>query len=278
MENTLDLPEPIRILSDLHLGHPGCRILDPVELRPVIEGAATVIFNGDTLEERARKYLEKGRQLFTALTTLCEEAGVRPVFLTGNHDPITPQHHRLDLYNGRVFVTHGDAVYPDLSPWSKFHPEIVATMHRVRAEYSEDELQELDTLLVIAKRISRELRVRQPSTAPGFWGKVQTLKNETWPPKRPYRILKTWLTGHLDAHTFCEIHRPKARLCVVGHTHWPYAKSQGHRTIVNTGAFLPISRSTMVEIKGGRACVRPIIRRRREFAAGRVTTERSLSD
>ena len=37
--------EPVRIVSDLHLAHPGCRVHDVAQLRPLLEGAGTMIFN-----------------------------------------------------------------------------------------------------------------------------------------------------------------------------------------------------------------------------------------
>ena len=40
--------EPVRVLSDLHLGHKVSRIDHVSALRPLIAGAGTVIFNGDT--------------------------------------------------------------------------------------------------------------------------------------------------------------------------------------------------------------------------------------
>ena len=45
------LPQPVRILSDLHLGHQVSRIARVSALRPLVAGAGTVIFNGDTWQE-----------------------------------------------------------------------------------------------------------------------------------------------------------------------------------------------------------------------------------
>ena len=48
--------EPVRILSDLHLGHRVSRIERTSALRPLIAGAGTVIFNGDTWQELAEPF------------------------------------------------------------------------------------------------------------------------------------------------------------------------------------------------------------------------------
>ena len=51
--------EPVRILSDLHLGHKISRITRVSALRPLISGAATVVFNGDTWQELAAPFRAK---------------------------------------------------------------------------------------------------------------------------------------------------------------------------------------------------------------------------
>ncbi len=263
-----ELEEPIRILSDLHLGHPGCRVLEAAQLGPLIEGAKTVIFNGDTSEERSVKFVEKGRQQFAALKALCAEVGATPVFITGNHDPISPPHHALDLFDGRVFVTHGDVLFPDVSPWSKFHAFAVEAMVRIHAEYSAEELGQLEVLLEANKRVSAEMKVRQPKVAPGFWGRVKTLFYEAWPPKRPLKIIHTWLTVHKLAHAFKEKHRPEAKLMVIGHTHRPYVSKRNGATIVNTGAHLAISGASIIELEEGKWTVHKIALRNDEYVRG----------
>ena len=42
----------VRVLSDLHFGHSACVIDQAEQLRPLLEGAHTIVFNGDTLEGR----------------------------------------------------------------------------------------------------------------------------------------------------------------------------------------------------------------------------------
>ena len=59
--------EPIRILSDLHLAHPGSRIVNAAQLAPLLDGVKTLIFNGDTSEERMKKYREPAQAQLDAL-------------------------------------------------------------------------------------------------------------------------------------------------------------------------------------------------------------------
>ncbi len=94
--------EPVRIISDLHLAHPGSTVSAIQELRPLLEGAGTVLFNGDTFELRKKALLQKASDYRMQLEQLCDELGVNPVFLTGNHDPEVSKVHYLDLCLGKV--------------------------------------------------------------------------------------------------------------------------------------------------------------------------------
>ncbi len=247
--------EPLRILSDLHLGHPASRVNEITRLRPLLEGARTVVFNGDTSEERKKAFRESGDALRAELVRLCAEVGANPVFLSGNHDPITPITHHLDLYGGKIFVTHGDVFYPDVSPWSRFHKQATEIMRRIHADYTGEQLENLALLLEINKRISREIKPRLPSAKPGLMALAQTLWNEAWPPDRPFRILHTWATATSVAHAFVAKHRPDAKLTVVGHTHLRFTSEKAGRTVVNTGAMMAFARASMVEIHNGAATV-----------------------
>lgn len=273
-----ELAEPVRVLSDLHLGHPGCRIDDVAQLAPLIDGAATVIFNGDTSEERSERFIEKGRLMFGQVKALCSQLGATPVFTTGNHDPHSPPQHAIDLCDGKIFITHGDVIFPSVSPWSKFHASALEAMRRIHAEHTAEELQDLETLLHINKRISAEMEVRQPKAAPGLWGKARTLLNEIWPPTRPARILQTWATAHQTAFTFFKKHRTGAEIIIIGHTHRPYQRSTDGQTILNTGAYLAMSKATLVEIDKLQVTTSQVVKNRdNTFQKGNTLDERSLT-
>ena len=109
----------VRILSDLHLGHRVSRIASAEGLRPLIAGAGTVIFNGDTWQELAKLFRERSAEMLEDLKRICAEEGAEPVFLSGNHDPGWPGPGWLELAGGRILITHGDAFFPDGSPWSR---------------------------------------------------------------------------------------------------------------------------------------------------------------
>jgi UDP-2,3-diacylglucosamine pyrophosphatase LpxH len=266
---------PIRIFSDLHLGHPGSRVSDVAQLRPLLEGARTVLFNGDTFELRKTSLVDAALAHRAALESLCSELGARPVFMTGNHDPQITEHHHFDLCGGAVFLTHGDVLYEDVSPWSKLIAEMHKILDQIREEYPADYRDDLELSLKAVKRISAETVVRKVCK-PGRLAKIKTLLMESWPPKRPILILKSWARSHHLAHALRDKFRPQAKFIVFGHTHRAVVHQAGGKVAINTGAFQPMSKSLVVRIDDGRLRVDEVVERGGEFRFGRNRGEWDL--
>ncbi|NJM38529.1 MAG: hypothetical protein HC845_12090 [Akkermansiaceae bacterium] len=66
------------------------RIENVSALRPLIAGAGTIIFNGDTWQELAKVFLKRATEMLEELRWLCAEEGAEAIFLSGNHDPGWP--------------------------------------------------------------------------------------------------------------------------------------------------------------------------------------------
>ena len=239
---------PIRILSDIHFGHPGCRVQGVQGLRPLLEGAGTAIFNGDTFEYKKLKMRPVIDQLRVDLEALCDEIGVRYVYVTGNHDSQLSANHYFDLEGGKVFLTHGDLLYDDVSPWSQLIDSIHEERDLVRAEFPQHYLADLDLRLAAAKRIAFRSKVRKVGGRQGFIGRVRSVLWESWPPRRPVKILQTWARSHHIAHTLRDQFRPDAEFMIIGHTHRALVHRAGGKYVINTGAFLPISKAYLVEL------------------------------
>ncbi|MEZ5299776.1 MAG: hypothetical protein R3F11_03775 [Verrucomicrobiales bacterium] len=77
--------EPIRILSDLHLGHPGSLLRVAAMLRPLLDGAASIIFSGDT--SRRRDGSPRAKTNASRCATSSRTSGAEATYVTGNHDP-----------------------------------------------------------------------------------------------------------------------------------------------------------------------------------------------
>ncbi len=243
---------PIRILSDLHLGHDLCLVRTVASLRPLIAGAEWVVFNGDTLQERGEAFRERSEGLVAELQELCREEGAGTVFLGGNHDPTAWPLDWLDLLGGRVAATHGDVWLRWISPWSA---QLGAFREQLEALYgAAGRLEELD--LEARLGLLRRCRLALPPSetrqrSQSAWDRAAFLGRELWPPRRPWEVLKAY--GQLPglAGRFAAAHRPESRVLLFGHTHRARAWRRGGRLLINTGAFVTFARPVLVALTGG---------------------------
>ena len=107
---------------------------------------------------------------------------------------------------------------------------------------------DLDACLELTREVSKHIVRLQRQPVYGWKGKLATLTHRTWPPNRPLRIVKTWLTSHRAAVEALKTYRPDARCMLVGHTHRSFVHEEGNRIVVNTGAFYSLARPLAVDI------------------------------
>ncbi len=228
------MKEPVRILSDLHLGHRVSRVSRVAALRPLLVGVGTVIFNGDTWQELAVPMRARSAEMLDELRALCAAEGCETVFLSGNHDPGWPGPGWVEWAQGRIVVTHGDALYHDGSPWSK----MVMRGQRVVGElWAAHPAAETDARerIAVAREIARTLVPREYPQGRALW---QRAWEAAFPPGRALRMLEVW-HGQADAGAaFCERYFPRAEVLVTGHFHWPGAWRRRGRLVINTGAWM----------------------------------------
>jgi predicted phosphodiesterase len=265
--------EPIRIVSDLHFGHPACVIEQPRQLLPLFREAKTVIFNGDTVELRYVKDRRAGMRNSVLMREACEACGARPIFINGNHDPMLSDLCHLDLVDGAVLVTHGDLLFHDISPWSHEAGVIGEAHSRELAEMGEDALLDFEKRLKASKRAALSIELHRSGIPRGALAALHTLLRECWPPWRPFQILHSWSVTPARAEALARVFRPRARVILIGHTHYSGSWRRGPRTIINTGSFLPFGGRMAIDIRGDRLTVRPIVLERGAFQAGPPTME-----
>lgn len=238
---------PLRILSDLHLGHRASRIADVESLRPLFRGAGTVLFNGDTWEELAEPWRERSAEMLRQMRRILAEEGCDAVFLSGNHDPGWDGPGFLELAGGRIVVTHGDALLRDGAPWKR---EMLAGRDIVDALWEKfpDAETDLDARIALARAIARRL----PSLHhPDGRSLAARAFDAAFPPRRAIAMISAWITqGKLGAR-FCETYFPKAELLVIGHFHCKAIRKSGGRTVINTGSFVVPGPAGWVEWDGG---------------------------
>lgn len=229
------LEEPIRIVSDLHLGHPASLVEEVASLEPVLAGARTVIFNGDTCELAYHGWRAEGEERLEALRSLCERLGARAVFLAGNHDPHISEQGWAELHGGAILVTHGHAMYPDVAPWT---PECIGRRKEVR--------ELLKSRGSASGRLSRRWETTRAVTdllRPDHKGGLgrkgrKYVWSAAWPPRRSFEILRVWLGMVGAAESFVETFRPATRVCLFGHFHRSGVWERDGRVFCNSGAFM----------------------------------------
>lgn len=265
----MQLAEPIRLLSDLHFGHPASLISDATELVPLFRGMGTVVFNGDTVELRFLRGRWRGKRNAENVRRLCAEQGAVPLFINGNHDPIIAPKSHLDLVNGAVLVTHGDMLFHDISPWG-IEAGLMREAHtKELAQLHEDAFHDFEQRLSASKRASLALELHKPHIPRGPFATLATIARECWPPWRPLQIVKCWVETPGKAVALARVFRPRARIVIIGHTHYCGVWRRGPRIIVNTGSFLStVGGRMLVDIAGDRVTLRKISRRGDTFEAG----------
>ena len=239
--------EPVRILSDLHLGHQVSRIERVSALRPLLAGMGTVVFNGDTWQELAQRYCERSAAMLAELSELCAEEGAAAVFLSGNHDPGWPGPGWFELGGGRVVVTHGDALLYDSSPWKR---EIISGRKRVRELWQRFPAADHDAeqRLRLAREIARTLRSVEYPQGRSF---IQRAWDAALPPQRALRIIRAWCTQGAMGARFCERYFPQAEVLVIGHFHHHGCWIRNGRLVINTGSFVSPGRAHWVTWHAG---------------------------
>jgi predicted phosphodiesterase len=239
--------EPVRVLSDLHLGHKVSRIEDVSALRPLISGAGTVIFNGDTWQELARSFLERSSEMLAELRVICREEGADTIFLSGNHDPGWPGPGWAELAEGRIIITHGDALLFDGSPWKR---EILGNEAQILKMWAEHPAasRNVEDRLRLARKIARELRSTEHSVGRHF---LQRAWDAAVPPQRAMKMIDSWLAQATAGGEFCERYFPQAEILIIGHFHREGSWLRAGRRIINTGSFMAPGRANWVEWNDG---------------------------
>lgn len=242
---------PVLILSDLHLGHRVSRIDEVENLRPLIAGMGTVIFNGDTWEPLAKPFRTLSEAMLIALQNMCAQEGVEAIFLPGNHDPDWPGSGWVELADGRIVVTHGDVLLWASSPWKR---EIFHQKSRVREIWAEHPQAEHDIgeRMHVCRRIARELISKKHARSRRFLKRVW---DAVTPPQRALEILQAWWREGDAGAEFCRRYFPSAELLIIGHFHnrgtW---LKRGIRTI-DLGSFVQPGKASWATWDGTFLCI-----------------------
>lgn len=270
--------EVIRIFSDLHYGDKSSRVDRLQGLTPLAEGATSWVINGDLLDTRAGPRPDLTRECREQAAAYLRDLGLPATLLTGNHDPDISDVHFLSLAQGRVFLTHGDALYDTIVPWGQDAPYVRRRMAEERARRGSAARPTLAEELAIFRIIAAEIPQRHQSERNRLRYLRRLAADTIWPPWRVPSIFAAWLSYAGRARGFSARHAPGAQFVLNGHTHragiW---RKPGAPTILNTGALCRPFQAWAIDLAEERLLIREIEPRQGEFRLGRRVAELPLA-
>ncbi len=270
--------ELIRIVSDVHYADRSSRVRELGQLRPLLEGATSVVFNGDTLDTRRDRIPQRTAERRREVLDFFAAAGTPVTFLTGNHDPDLSRQHAVEFEAGRILVTHGDVLFDAIVPWAKDASAIRRKVLAALAALPDDGGCRLDGRLAAFRSVAASIPQRHQSEPDPLRYALSLAGDTVWPPRRVFSILRAWREAPGRAAALARAHRPRARFIVIGHTHIPGVwRTASGIVVVNTGSFCRPFGATVAEVSPGRIRIRRIEARRGEFHPGARIAEFSTS-
>lgn len=269
---------PIRIVSDVHYADRSSRVRSLDQLRPLLEGAAAFVFNGDTLDTRPDRNPARTAMRRREVLDFFAGAGTPVTFLTGNHDPDLSRLHAVEFGGGRVLVTHGDVLFDAIVPWAKDAPAIRQKILAALAAIPAGSGSRLEGRLAAFRSVAATIPQRHQSEPDPLRYALRLAGDTVWPPQRLLSILRAWREAPGRAAALARGHRPRARFIVIGHTHIPGVwRTASGIVVVNTGSFCRPFGAMAAEVAADSIRVRRVAFARGGFRPGSTVAEFGLS-
>ena len=264
----------LRILSDLHIFDADSRIRDPEQLAPLFAGVDHLVLNGDTCDTERDLPADE----LAGLLEFFRRRVPRVTLLTGNHDPAISELHELLLANGEVWVTHGDVLFPEATPWRTLRAELARRIDHQLAAAPAEERHTLATRLRAHRAACQKLPREFDRRATTAIARLHRLSITLFPPRKIIAILRAWRDTPRLAADLAAAQRPSARVIITGHIHNPgvWTRPCG-RVVINTGAFGPPRGALLVDLHGGVLTVRKVTARGGRFHPGARVAEIALA-
>lgn len=251
----------VLILSDLHLGGPES-MRYARGILPLLEPGTTLVLNGDTAEFHRPEHQEDAETEYRRLLALAEDRDVQVITLAGNHDPFVSERRTLELADGTILVTHGDAFHPSVAPWSLGGAAMRAEWDRFMATVPPTERDTNAAALAAA----REAAISQWR----FFGDgdhASTVWRMLINPNLAIEVFRAWRDFPRLAATFGRKHSASVRFVVAGHCHRAGVRVVGDITVLNTGAYSFPGAPHAAIVDGNRLSLWPIERQGRGIGA-----------
>ena len=256
----------IRIISDLHLGNPGSLVANASELFPFLENTDILILNGDTLQDLHPVWFEKSKQIFAKLEEKAQELGVEIIRTAGNHDPNSAPRQAIQIDDGKILVTHGDAFYPQGSPWARDMADnwdnLLPLMRQIP-----DCGNDLQKRVELAGEISATLRAYKPVPQ----SKTAEYIRLAQEPQRMLKIVQGLFWMWKVADDFIRKYAPQTQLLIFGHFHQNAIKTSHGVKKVCMGSFLNKLNASVIDIHQGEVSIHKVI-----FDTGRFNIHRDV--
>jgi predicted phosphodiesterase len=267
-----------RIFSDLHFGDRASRVDRLAQVRPLLDGIAHLVINGDALDTRPGPAPAATAALRAEVLDFFAHAVPAVTFVTGNHDADLSPHHALDLAGGAVFAVHGDILFETIVPWSTDARRLGALIRAELTALPPDRREQLTERLGAWRRAATLIPQRHQSERRAWRYLMGFLRDTVWPPLRPLRILQAWREEPARAAALLQRHRPAARFMLTGHTHRPgWWRLPGGAVLINTGSLCRPFGGFAVDLTPSHVIVRPVTAQRGEFRAGPPVVEFPLA-
>ena len=268
----------IRIFSDLHYGDRASNLRSLADLKPLFEGAAQIVLNGDTLDTRASRTPLATEAATKEAIKFFETHAPPTTWLTGNHDPTISDLHAVEFADRRVFVTHGDILFENLVPWGRDASVLSARVAAELARLSPAEREQLDERFVAYRRAAESIPQRHQSERNPLKYALGFASDTIWPPLRILHVLKAWKEAPARAASLLKRHNLPAKVFVMGHTHrLGVTHAPGGLLVINTGSFCPPCAGGVVDISSTHVLLRSVERRANEFRLGTTIAEFALA-
>jgi predicted phosphodiesterase len=268
----------LRIVSDLHVGEPHSRVQSVDRLAPLLAGTDHLVLNGDTLDTRFLDLDPDARAHKADFDAFVAAHPGRITVLTGNHDPDLTGVHHLELEGGRVLVTHGDALFPEMAPWGWEAAHFRSEQEKRLAAVPEAERGSLETRLRVCKDAIYHIRHLSPHRPDGRGHRWRRNLRVVRALLRLHRIWRCWREMPDAGARLAEVYRPAARIVILGHFHWPGVWRRRGRVVINTGAATLAHGALAVDFVGPQLLVRALQFSRSGLRLGAVRETVALAE
>jgi len=270
--------EPVVIISDVHITNSNGWKEQIDELRRLWATGGTVVFNGDTVGGKKASDGTSAEEILTYISEQCAKDGAEAVFLAGNSDYFLDVAKHLLLAEGRILITHGDVIFPQMAPWWDKAHLYRATRNSALRKMPQESRSTLEGQLASTREAMAELANGNSceNNNGSFLNCIQRLQWWLAKPRRGWAIIQAWKKMPSMAAKFTAQYADEAKFIIIGHTHRAGVWQVADKIVVNTGSFAGFGQPVIVHFTDGKLLVQKLARRQNKFFPEKTIANFSL--